>query len=89
MPRNENNNPTFRIGRLLDDFDELSAAYDETIALVSNMLSPELFSQLPAKPSATNVAEEKVRRQLMLSKTNYSRLRMRLVRSKETYDENA
>jgi hypothetical protein len=69
------------MGKVLDDFDALDAAYDEAMQLISAR-DPELFERLSAKPAATAVAEEKVRRQLTLGKVGYKRNYMRRLRAR-------
>ena len=82
MSRSEVNNPTNRIGQILDDFDALDYAYDQLAQLFA-VHAPERFEQLPAKPAAMAVAQEKTRRQLTLGKVTYKRQYMRLQRSTE------
>lgn len=81
MPRSEANNPTVRMGRVLDAFDELEAVYDQTISMVAAMLPQELFSALPPKPAAEAIVAERTRRQLTGGKVEYKRNYMRKVRS--------
>lgn len=83
MPRSEANNPTVRMGRVLDAFDELEAIYDQTVTMVSEMLTPEQFESLPNKPSLDAIIAERTRRQLTGGKVRYKREYMRRQRAIE------
>jgi hypothetical protein len=75
MSRSEYNNPTARMGRVLDDFDSLDAAYDE-LALKLAELSTQVFETCSPKPLAEAVINEKARRQYTLGNVNAVRNRM-------------
>jgi len=81
MSRSEINNPTNRIGQMLDDFDALEAAYN-LCAEVLATISPAAFERLGAKPPADAILKERVRRQLTLGKVEYKRTYMRLQRAR-------
>jgi len=81
MPRREINNPTQRILRLLEDLEELEAAYDEAAGAIAE-LSYEAFESLAPKPTLKATTEERVRQQLMGRKISSLRQRMRLRRAR-------
>lgn len=75
MSRSEYNNPTARMGRVLDDYDSLDAAYDE-LALKLAELSPRVFETCSPKPQPEAVLNEKARRQYTLGAVENTRNRM-------------
>lgn len=81
MARSDLNNPTARMGRVLDDFDALDYAYDE-MAKAFAEAAPDAFQKLTSKPSFEAVASEKTRRQLTLAKGESSKNRMRRYRTR-------
>ena len=80
MPRIEKNIPTLRIGRILDDFDELDMLYDNAMAIIA-VEAPEVFETLPPKPIPVAIVEERLRRQLTIGKVAYKRDYMRSQRA--------
>lgn len=79
MPRLTINNPTRRILRLLEEFDQLEAAYDEMATKLA-WLNPSEFEKLLTKPPLTALAQERLRQQLMGRRTETARLNMQRVR---------
>lgn len=94
MPRKEHNNPTERIGRLLEDIEELSLHCDELREII---IDAGLAVRLPPAPLLRNVEGEKLRRELTLTQVKSSRLAVRRsryrqalgihVRGSKPYDE--
>lgn len=81
MSRSERNNPSARMGRVLDDFDALEGAYMELATKLAEV-APEVFQTCAPKPSSEGVVEEKARRQFTLGKVLAARTRMRVRRIK-------
>lgn len=81
MPRYESNNPTARIGNILDDFDDLNAAYELIANVAAEHAPAQIFESLPPKPVPLAVEREKMRRHLTGAKVTYKRNYMRLIRA--------
>lgn len=82
MPPTQLNSPSSRMGRVLDDFDSLEAAYVE-MATAFASVAPGEFIKLSPTPSKEAVINEKARRQYTLGKVANSREYMRRRRGKD------
>jgi hypothetical protein len=80
MPRLVTNNPTERILRLLDDFEQIEAALDTVLQMVATA-DHELFLKLPAKPFCEAIIEERLRQQLTSGRTRAKRQVMQRLRA--------
>jgi hypothetical protein len=79
MPRAPENNPTDRILRILDEFNDLDAEYKRVCEVLARV-SPAEFQKLPRTPDRYNVVLEQRYQQLMLARTRHSRDRMQQLR---------
>jgi hypothetical protein len=82
MPRNERNNPSARIDRLLFEISELDYWAKSLFDLAASSLSQEDFAKLPPRPVLLEFELETQRRQLTRSKVNAVRDNMRLIRER-------
>lgn len=68
MSRNPQNNPTVRIGRLIEEMDELLFCLDAW-QNAGMALPIEVINDLPAKPRLPNLEAERTRRSLTYSRS--------------------
>lgn len=80
MARLEKNNPTERIGRLLDDVEELLDYAQELRELA---IKHGLGADLPSEPPLREVSSEKIRRQYTLKRVRTARLAVRRTRYRQ------
>lgn len=79
MPRQESNNPTERIARLLEDFEEMKNYAEELLNHIAHYHPAEL-TQLPREPLSRWVLDEQLRRQYTLKTVYKTRRSTRLSR---------
>lgn len=79
MPRLVTNNPTERILRLLDDYQQVEAMLDTVLQMVAQA-DQALFMRLPPKPFCEAIVQERLRQQLTSGQTRAKRQVMQRLR---------
>lgn len=67
--RNPSNNPTLRIGRLIEELDETLFVLEAWMQAAIQWVPLETINDLPAKPRLPNLESERTRRSLTYSRS--------------------